>query len=240
MRNLPGKNDRLIGQHELGGYGGGSYVCPIFSSADTPGVRETQNFGFDLSNIPEDRADLEDRLQRFIPRTRDGTDIDRIRRVVPPLGKDPYDDPGMVTVLNIPSMFFYAIETHYGIDETHAPGGETPEERKKRLLNCQILNWFVLVTRAVDDPTNPKQVAAFLKTALVKVKLTSPVDAKPDPRVHMVSVQTTMGGQIVERKSFATVVGNDARILRRREVQERVDALRRRTELFLDKRLGRF
>jgi hypothetical protein len=235
MRNPPGKRDRLVGQQELGGFGGGSYVCPIFDGTG----RECQNFGFDPTNVPANRGELLEQLHRVVPVEQAELLVDRVRDVVPPKNRDPFEDPGMVVVLNIPTLFYYSLETHYGIDPTEGPPGESPEARKARLLNFQLLNWLVLITRAVEDPTSNKQVEAFLNVALVTVKLLAPVTAKPDPRTSMLSVQTSMGGQLVDRKSFGIVIGNDARILRRREVQELIDDGRRRTEGPLSARLGR-
>jgi hypothetical protein len=144
----------------------------------------------------------------------------------------------MVLVLNVPTLFYYSLETHYILDQTKPPSqGESAEERKRRLLHFQLLNWLVLITRAVEDPTNTKQVKAFLDVALVSVKLLSIGVPKPDPRLHMLSVQSNMGGQLVERQSYGVVVGNDARVVSRREVQEREDEARRRFEASVASRL---
>lgn len=194
MRHTPGHQDRLIGRQEIGGYGGGRVLCPIFDSATA-----YKNFGFDGSSVPA------------------------------PEPIDPYEAPGLVAVLNVPTLVYYSLDTHYGLNDIH----DQDDDQAYFLRE----NWRTLVQRAIDEPT-PELVAAFLRTAVVRVRYTSSATAKPDPRLHLMDVQTNMHGQMVPEKSYAIALPNNARRLDRAAVIRRIERLRQRTKRPLENRLG--
>lgn len=92
---MPGSNDRLIGRHDQGGYGGGRVICPIFDSRP-PGKKVSYNFW----SPP--------------PRSRDTSSSIAVPPEIDPI--DP--ELGTVRVLFIPGISHYSLETHYKADLT--------------------------------------------------------------------------------------------------------------------------
>lgn len=222
MRNTPGQLDRQIGRQDRGGYGGGRLLCPIFDTTTS-----CRNFGFRQEDATPD-------LIRQVFHSREGNTF-QFADIIPPPEVDALD-ANEIAVLNIPVLFYYSIETHYGIDHTTAPTGETPQAARQRLLNFQVRNWVTLITRAVADPTNRKLVEDFLRVAIVRVRLAS---SRPtiDPRKHLIDVQTTMDAQIVPGQSYGVPVPNAGRVNSKSRVRQSVDALRSRTQRLLNERL---
>jgi hypothetical protein len=216
MRLSPGQDDRLIGRQDLGGYGGGRILCPIF---DIEGPR--RNFGFKPSDIPQGSG--------FGPLRQAAAGI-----VAPDLTGKTLSG-GLIRVLNIPTLYYYSIETHYGMNVTHRESDATPETTRQRLVDFQVRNWVTLVTRALgkEDARNPKFVREFLDTAIVLVRFTGTID----PRKNLLDVQTTMNGQIVPRQSYGVAVPNPARVLIKARVRTEVQVLEERTKNLLGTRL---
>lgn len=166
---MPGQNDRLIGRNDTGGQGGGTILCPIFDSQH-PDDSDCSNFY---------SPDTDTYLGSF--------------------SVNPYETAGVVTVLFIPGLFHYSLETHYGDDELDFTGR----------------NWENLLSRLnITNKLNRKKVEQAVKGVLAQVLL-PPGQPKPDARETMLSVTSTMLNQVVPVESRSEVAQPPGRTSRK-------------------------
>ena len=219
MRNSPGGIDTLIGRHETAGYGGGRILCPVFDTNT-----ESRNFGFRIEDLPPEELNAQHK-------DREGQLFDINALITPDqvLPNHKFIDGGEISVLNLSALFFYSIETHYSINPTETSKDEEPIKKKRRLQDFQALNWLRLLRRGVSDPTSERQVLAFLKTAVVRVRLQGS-DPTVNPRRVLIDVQTTMQSQIVPGESYGVPVPNSGRIERKARVRRTLEKLRSQTK----------
>jgi hypothetical protein len=88
---MPGSNDRLIGRHDQGGYGGGRVICPIFDS-----------------RVPDLKSKVKIYSNFHYIDTSEGVIVTEPPEVTP------HDaELGTIRVLFVPGLLHYSLETHY-------------------------------------------------------------------------------------------------------------------------------